>query len=260
MKTISIIRILGIFALLWCVCAGCEKEIDSWSGNDGVYFGVRKKASLTTWSNELYDTTFCSFTFAPLGQPDSLIRIRVDVQGKVSRVDREVAWMVADSSTAVKGEDYVLVNEKLIMPADSTHAWLEVRLKRTDILQTGQRVLSFRLLENEHFGLYTLWYQYPNSKKRTPLTIHHIVFSDMMTDWPEALRNIMKSNWGTFSRPKLEFICLTAKLEPADFNDKNIMTPGRISYITQRVQKELDARMVAGNPVMDGDQLMSLKK
>lgn len=238
----------------------CEKDLSTFSGEDGVYFCIRKQTSKYGWSKEMYDTTEFAYTYIPLNVKDTVVRLRINAQGSTSQTDREIAWSVAETSTAVSGEEYV-INERLVIPADSTHTWLEVLLKRPENLKREKKMLTLELHENEHFSLNRPWYEYSGSTKRHSLVQHTLVFHEVMGDWPNV--KLMEPYFGKFSRTKIDFMCseeVGLNLESMDFNNSDYMTPGRIMYIGQKVKKVLDIRKAGGNPVMDGTDEMTMGK
>lgn len=247
-----IVFFLGVILLL----TACERDLDTWSGTDSVYFDMRTKNTISSWG-KYRDTTAYSFLLAAMDQQDTILRIKVNVQGDMVGFDRPLSFEISDSTTAIEGEDFKIENLNVTVPADSTHTYIEVRLIRSEALKKENRFIEFRLLQNEYFNL-NWQVADPTADEPVSMVTHRIIYGDLITAWPS---DWMNSYFGTFSRTKMDFICETMGIEPRMMLDMNYMSIGRVQYIVQTVQIELDRRMAMGDPMLDeNDEPMTLNK
>ena len=125
MKTKHIV-ILSLFLLALFACE--EKDIHTYSGEDGIYFNKRERVG-----DILTDSTNFTFIYVDEGVNESVVSIPLQLVGKESPQDRPVNIKVV-GGTAVEGTDFLLPSNPA-MPADKSSFMLEVTLKRTSSLK-----------------------------------------------------------------------------------------------------------------------------
>ena len=106
----NIVYIATLFLII-AGLSGCEKEIKDFDGEEGVYFYVQ-------WGPDWFDTTYWAaqpytkVEFIKKGVDELLLKIRVQMTGRVKDYDRKFRIVVdQDSTTAVKGENYLEFDE-----------------------------------------------------------------------------------------------------------------------------------------------------
>ena len=147
-KTVSYTHLLIIAGL-----SGCEKEIKDFDGEEGVYFYVQ-------WGVDWYDTTYWAaqpytkVEFIKKGVDEQLLKIRVQATGRIKDYDRKFRIVVdQDSTTAVKGENYLEFDEWQTIKGGWSYADVPVTVKNSEALDEVERNLVLRLLPSEDFTL-----------------------------------------------------------------------------------------------------------
>ena len=148
----NIVYIATLFLII-AGLSGCEKEIKDFDGEEGVYFYVQ-------WGPDWFDTTYWAaqpytkVEFIKKGVDELLLKIRVQMTGRVKDYDRKFRIVVdQDSTTAVKGENYLEFDEWQTIKGGWSYADVPVTVKNSEALDEVERNLVLRLLPSEDFTL-----------------------------------------------------------------------------------------------------------
>ena len=164
------------------------------------------------------------------------VPVRVQLLGRAADRDRSLAIEVT-SDNAEEWTDYVLP-ERAVLPAGASFTDYVVKLNRTEALKKDKKTIRLQIFPNEHFSLPVTEIVQVGDTVST--LIYTISFSDMFTKAPAAWEDNLV---GEFSQQKFELICKVLDIDPADFNDPEVITLAKLLYIsaemTAYIQEEV---------------------
>lgn len=261
MKSI-ILRLLVIVSVI--SCWSCEKDLMTYTGKEGVYFGVQwgpSHGDSTVWAYQQYTPV----EFIKLDDvATTTIKLRVMVTGEAKDYDRQFGVKVnADSSDAVEGVDFEKLQASYIVPAGHLYFDLPITLKRTVDLEKTTKVLGINLVATEDFSLSVpTWYPVkPHwATSGDPIfdaTYHRIELSDFPirpVTWLGLANNGVEAGMlGLFTAKKFRLICDLMDLVYEDFETTETMPTARIGVINQVMRAYLLKEYDAGRPVLEDD-------
>ncbi len=136
--------ILSIFLLLMSVFVSCKKEglktYDDESSKNSIYFPLTQS----------FSGLDVSFGYAKVDVKDSIVSILVQIIGGAQSIDRPYQLSIADSSTLVPNQDYVLETQPQI-DAGKVSDTLKVRFLRTPAIANKAKYLYLDLKPNDYF-------------------------------------------------------------------------------------------------------------
>lgn len=159
-KLISIACLLGLTSLLW---TGCSKEdIDIYSGEDAIFFA--QQWGVPHFGNDLTPTgtsknrhqAYSKIPFGMMEKSDSLLLINIQTSGTIKDYDRPFrVEVVADSTTAIEGSDFELVDIETdaVIRAGETNTAIRVQFHKTEHIGSENIQLQLRIVPGEHFVL-----------------------------------------------------------------------------------------------------------
>lgn len=216
------ILILSILFISFLGISSCDQEgIATYSESDNIYFAPSVFGISDGATTAIRDSI--GFTFA-LEKPEIVERvynIPIQVQGKISDVDRKVKVVIDPKSTAIAGTHFT-IPENIIIPAGKVVNNIPVTVFRTADMKQNGFLLILNLQENESFKT--------DMKSKEINAITHktisfitfkLSFDDKLTQPPGWLVNYL----GVFSAKKLFLMCDLMTLDPAMFNQK-LGSPG----------------------------------
>jgi hypothetical protein len=220
----------------------CEKGLEPYHGNNGIYFRDNKTKFL--------DTSFVTFGFSGPGVTDSVISIPVSALGMTANSDRPFKLVVVDSSTAKAGVHYDALSETMTIKAGEVGTSVKLKLHRTPDIQINPVYLVLELLPNEHFQ--TDVRTFSNGSGTSKATSFKLWINDILTQPSKWQTPYM----GTFSRKKLY---LTASVLGLDIQEMiNILngTDGTVALNAQiawgrSMKLYLNQQAAAGTPVYE---------
>lgn len=230
-----------------------EHEIAFYDGADAIFFDQQYGVSY-------YDSlkqAHMDYSYIPFGvmdERDSLLRIKIEVAGHIRDYDRPFGIeVVADSTTAVAGEDYELLSNEAVILAGQNSTHISVMMHRTPRCEEGTVQLQLRLIPGEHFTLpfgsegigkmplrYTSAETLPMSMNSDP-SIHNI-FTNCNLRKPKTWNN---DNFGIYSETKYKLILEFAEdifgwtVSDFDNDPKGVMSTTRSVRIAGYVSKYL---------------------
>lgn len=213
-----------IIVLLLFMC-GCEKEVNTYNGNDIIFFEVKPYGTIT-------DSTYYTFAYEEEEIRDTLVNIHIQIAGQLKNYDRKVDIEIDCPDPEVrKGVQFDFNPDTCYIRTNSTGLDLSIRVKRFPEMTDKIYAFGIRLLENEYF-LTTNKKQItdPINNLSVDLLYHRILFSDILErpveSWFEE-----DSYFGTFSRKKFLLICEQTGYKRKDFKNQAFMVTGRKNYI-----------------------------
>ncbi len=222
-------KLIYIILLLMAVPVfnSCEKhDLDFYSGEDAIYFDQQ-------WGLNWYDSlhlarqNYSLVEFGNMESVDSVVSIKIAIMGNIYDYDRPFSVeIVPDSTTAIEGEEYEILNPNLVILAGQNSTRLHVLIHKTDRLAEVNAQLQLRLVPGEHFvipfdtekGIGEMPLRVNGSTLYTDYgmnydaSIHNIFFNDFLVK-PERWNEI---KLGTYSEKK--FRIALDLVEPLGWN------------------------------------------
>ena len=245
----KIIKYILSLLMILPFISSCEKDIMDYEGVDGLYFDAQWdnnpniNTDTTRWIRQHY--TLVNFTKVGGEELEGVAKIAIS--GNVKNYDRPISFkVVADSTTAIKGEEYELLEEPVI-PAGKNHTYLKFNFKLSDRMLDTTVVLQVMLLPNEHFTLpfAEVGYingRFPNDAESEYSTYDHAnvhtFFINKMLTKPQGWHNVQ---FGYYYSVKKHEMLLKEAYEHfgwinSDFDDRNRMQAGRAEAIARQAR------------------------
>lgn len=246
MKKITIyifLPLLTISLLMGCV----EDDLTTYDRKDSVYF-------LSSLDKEVFgsvtDSLFYGFGLTKADFTDSIIHIKVAVQGNVKAFDRSVNLQVGGRTTAQENVDFEILETPMIKSGEFL-ADIPVKLLKSEAVVADTVFLELELLPNEDFDT--------NMKKQVSNTgeVEHshvnlgIYFSGAVTE-PQGW---FVPYLGTFSLKKLQLMADVLEIDPYTFTLPlgSMYSLSELKYFGVYMQRYLDLQKAEGNTVLEED-------
>lgn len=252
-----------VFAQALIFLSGCEKEVMSYKGREGIYFGVRSGNEFLP--NLWPFVPYSNVDFARLAKDEVEFPVKVMITGPTKDYDRSFkVELNPDSTTAVEGVHYTAIKPIWTIPAGQISTNIVVRLKRAPDLQDVIQNLGLRLVANEHFSLsFPEWDAIPeyNAGNVVPefnASLHTLKLNDIMVRpvvWLGSIQPVNRESglMGVFSRKKMEFLTANLGLKYEDFGSAETMPMARNLLIASDAAAILIRLKDAGTPVLEAD-------
>lgn len=259
----SLIRISLLIGL-----SGCEKDVETWHGEDGVYFYVQ-------WGVDWYDTTYWAaqpytkIEFVKQGTSETTVKMRVMATGPHKNYDRHFRIVVdQDSTSAVENENYLPIEEYQTLRAGTHFTDVYVTVKNSKALTDEERRLVFRLLPTEDLSLACpVWEDFNDMLANDAGldefdgTRHTIILNDFITRptvWPGPTTVTTGTQelglFGIFSKEKYEEILKEfPELTYEDFMSTATMPTSKQRVISNKMANKLQSLYDAGTPILEND-------
>lgn len=258
-------KFLKIFSLLFAISfAGCEKEMMSYEGVEGVYFAVQHGASYgneRTWPYQPYTNV----EFVKTEANEIQLGIKVMITGPAKDYDRKF-WVEVnpDSTTAQVGVHYNAIPNEVTVPANAFTANVPLTLKRAVDLKKTLKTIGLRLVANESFQLsFPNWNALPSNTagtvvKKFDASLHTLRINDFLVQPAVWIGSIQPGNreagqWGAFSEKKIKLMMELMNLTYADFTSTATMPPILSGLVASTCARYLLARYEVGDPVLEDD-------
>lgn len=265
MKRYTHLIILSLCAALAATFTACQtEEIEVFTTDDAlVYF---QSISYTSSNGTEGYTTQTSYSFVGVDESrrDVTFRGEVRMMGKVVDYDRHIAIEIDNErTTMVEGVDYEANFDTICVKAGQNSARVPVKFLRNPSFREGRDTLVLHLKANEHFGVlekYNPTNSYSGSSSdadKMDGTRYTFIIDELYT-CPNGWYTLNASNYfGPWNVTKFIFINTTLGFVLSDWTWINgagsKITAGRMPYYALHLQKELQARADAGDPVYDED-------
>lgn len=159
MKKIIYFTLLSLFSItIW---AGCSKEdIEIYSGEDAIYFAQQWGTAhfvndISTTSSNMKNAHrgWSKIGFGELIVNDSTLNLHILTSGTVKDYDRPFKIeVVADSTTAIEGPEYEILDTDLFIPAGEVGTIVRILFHETPRMNDENLKLQVHLIPNEHFS------------------------------------------------------------------------------------------------------------
>lgn len=256
-------NILYILCLPIVVLACKEEEIKLYGLDDsGVYFQYIRNRSLQNDTHHYYsDSIDYSFSIAPHGATDTILKVRLNTLGKVKNYPRPVnVFVEQQATTAVSGTHYEIDLSAAVIPAGGSEVLLPVRLLRApDLLTTSYR-LVLRVEDNEHFkvpfAMQASSSYYADVSTQISANTFKIIISEVYTEpwvWQSYARTVL----GAWSITKYIFVNQIMDISHWHWQVENYYNGGIQSYaipiIAVQTRNALQELADAGTPLREED-------
>lgn len=228
--------IIGILAI--CFMAACHKGVDTYSGEDYIYFDATN------------DSTFFSYAYVDGNIESDTMWVWIRISGRVTDYNREVRLKIAETN-GQSDIDFAPLPESYELIAGRTIVVVPVVLLRPEVLKKEERYLVLELQESDDFKL--MWASQPvnsTSGRYYSKIKYKITYSEILNTPP---RGWSDTHFGTFSVKKLDKMCQELNMTRLLFND--------ISYINLR-RDYIATKMVGilnAHPVYEDDQVTLMR-
>ena len=258
-------KILLSATLAMLTIAGCnQQDIDSYELDDSrIYFqeqtfaggdGSAGYGTSTTFSFVGYGSDFTSYVFGGT----------VKILGEIKNYDRPIKVVVdEENTTMVEGEGYEINLDTIRVKAGANSCKVNVRILRPERLRTQEDTLTLKLLPNEHFGLLETYKSSNNWQNTTAKDIDGTRYSFRISEkysQPGAWtgNGVSAGNYfGAWTITKFIYINDLFGFTKEDWDLANgassKITAGRITFYARELQKDLQMKADAGQPVFDED-------
>ena len=221
----------------------CEKGLDTYHGNNGIYFTNNKTSFL--------DSGTVTFGFSGPGKMDSVVSIPISALGMTANTDRPFKLVVNDSSTAKLGVHFDALPETSIK-AGAVSTTLQLKLHRTPDMQTTPVFIILNLQPNEHFQ--TDVTTFTNGSGTSRATRLKLWVNDILTQPSKWQSPYM----GTFTRKKLYATAAALGLDIEEMIGILNGTDGTVALNAQiawgrSMKLYLNQQAAAGTPVYEAD-------
>ena len=263
-------------ALLAASFSSCDKaEIPYYEGMDAIFFDQQyigndnetwSVADTTRLTHKLYTPVF----FMKDNRPDTILSIKVETTGYVRDYIRPFGiHVVADSTTAVEGEDFELIDDSYAILPGNNSTYIHVKVNLTERMYLKQVQIQLAIDPGEHFQLpfgekgignmpirnFDGTDLVPHSKN--PDASIHNIFADCLLSQPSQWTlsgNIY--SWGEYSKEKFALILELVKPRgwtAATFNNYYTMQTERQGIVNRELAKYLRAQYDKGEYVLEAD-------
>lgn len=208
------------------ILGACDKQIETYSGDSGIYFAMSASKGGLDDSKQDY-TSETQIPFAVYSdRTDTTLIIRAKVIGTAVGHDRKVSIQVVPQASseqqAKEGWDYDALQDTYLVKANEVYAIIPVHFYLKDDLKDKERNLELQLLPNEDFSTPMSEWLRPNSSDKTGVDVlhHTIVISNKWVQLP-GFRTYF---FGAYSEKKCRLICNLFGLTLRDFESESSMS------------------------------------
>ncbi len=238
-----------------------EDKLDLYSGCKAGLF-IQQVNTTDIYGNPISFRKEQTFSFADYDDKTQEFTLGFDVKlcGPVSNVDRPfVIKVIADSTTAVEGQDFDISMNDYVLKAGKAAATVKIRLIRNPSLRQKMVKVMFRLEPNEHFEL-----PIGNYKNSSGWNVDGPIYnaSEYWFSFGEQYKQpsywSFGSSWyGAFSVAKYLALNKVMSWTVNDWSKAGQTGEkigyGRLEYATAALQKYLQKLADEGTPLIDDD-------
>lgn len=256
MKTKWIFPILAFASII----SSCKEEtIDLYeSDNAKIYF--QEQTSSSSNGSEGYSTSIkFSFVNRSLDWTSVVFRGTVKLMGNIADHDRACKVTVdEENTTMIAGEDYEINLDTLKIKAGANCGYIGVRFLRSANIKQEAKKLTLRLEPNENFGILETYKASNVWSNTTADSIDGSRFTftiDEIYTMPSQWDRVGASTFfGTWTATKYAYINNLLGFTTNDWEwATNKISKARMPYYATTLQKDLQQKADAGEPVYDED-------
>lgn len=259
---------IGLLALGLSMVS-CQKDLDTYQGENGMYFDTTYKGAET-----MSDTLDISWGMKNSSVTSQDIELTVKLLGNTAPYDRAFEIVIEEAPTyvsqykpkdeddanddddpdfevedttvptlnAVSGEDYIVAQTKYVIPAGEAKAIIPVTLLRREDLHLAKRSFKIRLIENDELKfLYSRALPEYNEEGEVvsrPMDYQRIIRMDESFPIPVWWYVRGEPYFGTFSQKKAALICDVMNIDRERWmNDE--LQPGYLRFCGNYMYKYL---------------------
>ncbi|HBK32340.1 MAG TPA: hypothetical protein DEF88_01905 [Porphyromonadaceae bacterium] len=258
--------IIGTITILFSL-SGCEKDMQSFEGQRGIYFSVRWGDN---WVESIWPYwSYSIFDFANVSSDTTTATAKVMLTDVTVPYDRTFKYKInAEATTAEEGVDYEIPEGIGIIPAGKVEGYATVILYRTAKMEKEIVTVALQLVANENFDLVFTKFVQPSNytgsseeiEKEFDASKHEIRIQDVLVKpdtWYGGFYqygNYEEFNLlGAFSTKKIRLLFELYDLTYADFLDSSIMTYGYETVLSRRFSEYLTGQYRNGTPILEND-------
>lgn len=238
---------------LLIACAACnEDQLDTYSGDSGIYFDYRTQEG----GEMLDDTIRVHWGLHPSSKTEQVIELPVLLFGKTADRDRsfnvEVIVEEGDEYGAVENIDYRPIALEYVLKANENIVNIPVTILRRPDLKEKPRRVEVKLVENDNLKFlntrYISYYISDTESGRRPLDFHRVFLIDETFPMPIWWSYRGQPNFGNWSQTKAALICDVMGIDRNDWIDRGKLASGYLAFCGQYMYRYLQE-----NPTLDED-------
>lgn len=217
---------LYIACLSTLALGACNNQIETYSGESGIYFAMSATQGGLDDSKQDY-TSQTQIPFAVYSNvTDTTLMVRAKVIGPAVSYDREIKIQVVpqdpSDTQAKEGWDYDALQSTYTVKANEVYTLIPIRFHLKDDLKDKERKLELELVANEAFSTPMAEWRKPNSSDKTGIDVlhHTIVISNKWVQLP----GFRTYYFGAYSEKKCRLICSLFGLSLLDFESESSMS------------------------------------
>ena len=237
-------RYIFILTLLIYGLSACqEKEVHTFSGQEGIYFNQRERIG-----DILTDSTNFTFVYVDESEDNAIVSIPIQLVGRATNMPRPISIKLV-GGTAIEGQDFTLpVNPQL--PAGASEFNYEITLNRTASLLETSKTIEIAIEENNYFKP-IITHEVTDMQSGSSVTAlsHKVEFSELF------LEGFAPAAWVTqiytFTPQRFFLTCKVMNIPRSDFNDRSKISEARFQYLISEVRRYVAEQMLLENPDPD---------
>lgn len=204
-----------ITLLIALCCWNCQEDtLETYDGQDGVYFVNLYAGRILSLEDNFSDTT--TFSFAFVTEQDTIVRLGVRAMGKIASTDRPFAVRVV-STNAQEGVHYDALEPEYMIPADTTDGYVPIHIYRESIDPDTTFYIELELVPNSYFAQNMPFKEVTESGVTDTLDIRrHVLVFDNKVSEPTIWSSLI-SNYGDWTEAKFNFVNETFNINPGDW-------------------------------------------
>lgn len=242
--------LIQLFLATLVVCSACEKDIDTFSGESGIYFETR---------NIFLDTIYISWGLKNSEIVEQKTRLKVCLYGNTADYDRnfkiEVITNADDEMSAVEGVDFLIADTECVMPANMAETYIDIDLLRSSNLRNQPKCFMVRLIENDelHF-IYTREYSVTDVNDgiiTRHLDYQRVIYMDESFPKPGWWSLYGDAIFGDWTVTKAVLICDVMGIDREDWvKTDGTLSQGYLKFVGRYMHRWLSEQTT---PVLDED-------
>lgn len=232
--------------------AACSDEINTYSGESGIYFAMSATKGGLDDSKQDY-TAETQIPFAVYSTiSDTTLIVRAKVIGPAVNHDRMVTVQVValdDSEQAIEGWDYDPLDNNYTVKAGEVYALIPIHFYLKGDLEGKERKLQIELVANADFQTPMSEWLRPNSSDKNGVDVlrHTITISNKWVQLP-GFRTYF---FGTYSEKKCKLICSLFGLTLLDFATEDSMSLTKTKALAIKFDQYLKDQESKGNTIYE---------
>lgn len=208
-----------LLLLIALFCWNCQEDkLDTYDGQDGVYFINLYATRILTSDDWFSDTT--NFSFALVNASDTVINLGVRVMGNM--VDYDRTFRINYTTNATAGIHYDELESEYTIPANNSDSYIPIHIYREAIESDTTFYIELQLISNDNFAQNMPFKELIEDGVTDTLDItrHVLAFSNGLYE-PTIWVSIDGAYVGEWTEAKFIFINEMLEINPADWYGSN---------------------------------------